>query len=123
MISQAPCRPETKKYRECLREKQSSGRNCDTVARAMEMCREKWRISNNIALEYDGTRIVPTKECMPINDQIQQCLKWKKGHQEKCQHLIDELKDCMKRYGKGVVVKPTSGDKIWSDYNKEEKKK
>jgi hypothetical protein len=80
----ASCQYEVGKYRECLREKRSSGRSCDRLAEALEACRVKWRAQNQIKLEFDGTRILPNKKCKPLNDKVQHCLKWKKGDQDKC---------------------------------------
>ena len=108
----APCRPETAKYRACLREKRSSGRNCDYLAKKLEACRTKWRKENRIAIQFDGTRVLPNEKCRALNETVQNCLKWRQGQQEKCRDEIEALNECMLKT-KGKIVPPTSTDKIW----------
>lgn len=91
-----------------------TGRSCERLAKNLEACREKWRKANNIKLEHDGTRVLPNPECKQLNEKMQHCLKWK-GNEAECQDVINALKACMART-KGVVAKPTSGDKVWADY-------
>ena len=62
---------------------------------------------------FDGTRILPSKECRPLSCDVQRCIQWKKGDQSKCQTEIKALKTCMEST-KGTVAAPTEGDKIWS---------
>ena len=108
----APCRAETQKFRDCLREKRSSGRNCDHLAKSLEDCRCRWRKENHVHTQFDGTRILPPAHCVPLNDNVQSCLKWRKGDQSKCREAIEALKECMAE-APGVVARPTALDKVW----------
>ncbi len=117
VLIMASCRDESEKYRECLREKKSSGRKCDNLAKSLEECRVKWRAKNKITLDYDGTRVLPNPKCEPLSATVQHCLKWKGGDESKCKEAIDVLNMCMAEE-KGVVGAPTAGDKIWSDFKK-----
>ena len=110
------CRKETKAYRQCLHEKRSSGRSCDHLAKTLESCRERHRVANKIENStFDGTRVLPNSACKPLNLKMQRCLAWKKGDEGKCRGEIKNLGKCMSETD-GVVVKPTEGDKLWSDY-------
>ena len=104
----ACCRQETDKYRQCLREKRSSGRKCDGPAKDLEVCREKWRKDHNVGpLNFDGTRIIPPKQCRALNGDVQACLKRTGVDEVKCRVQIDALKACMAS-APGVVVPPPS---------------
>jgi hypothetical protein len=110
-----PCRSETKSYRSCLREQRSSGRKCNYYAVKLEKCRQKYRKTNHVAHNFDGTRVLPNKKCRIMNEAVQACLKWKAGKEALCRNEINKLSDCMKTT-KGEVAEPTKGDKVWSDY-------
>mmetsp|Transcript_16224 Transcript_16224/g.36494 ORF Transcript_16224/g.36494 Transcript_16224/m.36494 type:complete len:118 (-) Transcript_16224:601-954(-) len=116
----ASCQHQTKKYRECLHEQKSSSRKCTHLAKTLEACREKWRAANKVKLQYDGSRVLPNPKCKVLNEQVQYCIKKKKGDQSKCREEISALKSCMD-IEKGIIVAPTLGDKIWSDYTSREK--
>ena len=120
----ASCRNETEKYRQCLKDSKTTGcvgsKKCKVLAQVLEDCRERYRRDNQIQLEFDGTRIVPNSECQPLNKQVQRCLKFHQSDQSECQNEILQLKDCMTTK-QGIVVAPTEGDKIWSDYKKKSK--
>mmetsp|Transcript_29988 Transcript_29988/g.45468 ORF Transcript_29988/g.45468 Transcript_29988/m.45468 type:complete len:121 (-) Transcript_29988:219-581(-) len=116
------CRKETQEYRNCLKEKNiQKGRSCISLAQTLETCRERFRKANDVATEFDGTRVLPNKKCEPLNKKVQHCLKWKKGVEHLCQEDIDAFNKCMSRE-KGVVVEPTAGDKVWSDYKNNKKR-
>mmetsp|Transcript_22706 Transcript_22706/g.34414 ORF Transcript_22706/g.34414 Transcript_22706/m.34414 type:complete len:120 (+) Transcript_22706:38-397(+) len=115
------CRKETQAYRTCLKEKNiQKERSCIGLAETLESCRERFRKANAITTEFDGTRVVPNKKCKPLNEKVQHCLKWKKGVEHLCQEDIDVFNACMSREAV-VVVEPTEGDKVWSDYKKKVK--
>jgi hypothetical protein len=114
------CKAETQAYRKCLKDSRDSGgggtKKCKPLALTMEQCREKWRQENDIEqVQFDGTRILPNHKCRPLNAKVQHCLKWKRGDESQCQIDIRNLNTCMQNE-KGVVVAPTEGDKVWSDY-------
>eukprot|EP00934_Nitzschia_sp_Nitz4_P006492 Nitzschia sp. Nitz4//scaffold127_size64804//35553//35915//NITZ4_006179-RA/size64804-processed-gene-0.80-mRNA-1//-1//CDS//3329534759//6482//frame0 len=115
----AACRKETERYRQCLKDSKQRGvngsKNCKSLALSLESCREKWRKANHREHNFDGTRIVPNKKCLPFNSKVQRCLKWKKGDETQCREDIQALKTCMDTE-KGVLAAPTEGDKVWSDY-------
>jgi predicted methyltransferase len=118
----AACRTETQAYRKCLQDSRNSGggstKKCHSVAITLENCRERWRKSNGIpTVEFDGTRVLPNHKCRPLNAKVQRCLKWKQGDESQCRDEIEVLTTCMAKE-KGVVVVPTEGDKVWSDYHK-----
>ena len=119
------CQNETQAYRTCLKENRihkNGSKKCVHLAKTLETCREKFRKTNNIGEStFDGTRVVPNSKCLPFNKKVQHCLKWKKGKEELCQDDINELKSCLAKE-KGVVVGPTEGDKLWSDYKNQQKK-
>ena len=85
------------------------------MAKDLEACRRKWRADNSVKHEFDGRRILPSKNCKLLNAEVQKCMKWKKSDESKCQNPIQELKVCMETE-EGILVAPTEGDKIWSDY-------
>ena len=109
------CAPETRSFRQCLREQRSSGRKCTHLAKSLETCRERWRRAQGAKVKHDGTRILPNRACAPLSKAVQHCIKWKKGDESKCTEHIDALQQCMAN-NKGVVAKPTEGDKIWKDF-------
>jgi hypothetical protein len=117
----AACKDETKAYRQCLKDSHTSGcassasKRCKSYAVAVEACREEWRRQHNIVHEFDGSRILPSHKCQPLNKKMQQCLKWKHGDQSQCQSEIQVLQQCMANE-EGILAAPTEGDKVWSDY-------
>jgi hypothetical protein len=112
----ASCKADTQAYRKCLKDSRNSGGGrCTHLAETLEACREKWRRENDVQHQFDGTRNLPNAKCLPLNQKVQHCLKWKQGDESQCQMEIRSLKDCMGRE-KGRVAPPTDGDKIWSDY-------
>jgi len=113
----AACRKETQAYRQCLKEKRSSGRSCDNLAKPLESCRERFRTANQIESKFDGTRVLPSPVCKPLNLKMQRCLAWRKGDEGKCKEEIKDLEECMGQT-EGVVVEATKGDKLWSDYKR-----
>ena len=115
MAGSRPCQRETKLYRACLREQRSSGRKCTHLAKSLEVCREKWRKAQGTAVRHDGTRVLPNKACAPLNKAVQHCIQWKKGNEAQCKEYINALQQCMAET-KGIVAKPTDGDKIWADF-------
>mmetsp|Transcript_34390 Transcript_34390/g.83212 ORF Transcript_34390/g.83212 Transcript_34390/m.83212 type:complete len:120 (-) Transcript_34390:121-480(-) len=116
----APCRKETKAYRRCLKEKRSGGRQCESLARTLEACREQWRRANNLDLKFDGTRIIPNQKCKVLNEKVQHCLRWRGADEEKCSKDIAMLKQCMAST-KGSVARPTVTDTIWTDHKPKDK--
>lgn len=113
----ASCKADTQAYRQCLKDSRNSGggKKCTHLATKLEACREKWRRENDVQHEFDGTRVLPNSKCLPLNQQVQRCLKWKQGDESQCQTEIQGLKDCMSKE-KGRVAAPTAGDKLWADY-------
>ena len=118
----ASCKADTLAYRNCLKDSRSSGsggggsKKCTPLAQTLEACREKWRQENQIEHQFDGTRILLHPTCQPLNQTVQQCLKWKNADESQCQFEIQTLKTCMKDHQQGILAPPTAGDKIWSDY-------
>ena len=108
------CQRETKRVRDCIREKRMTGRRCDDVAKSLESCRQKWRKKNNAVVSHNGTRVLPNSKCIKHNDAVQACLKWRNGRQEKCASEIRALRDCMDRTA-GTIAPATAMDRIWSD--------
>jgi len=115
----ASCKAETQTYRKCLKDAHQAGcgaaKACAKQAKVLEACRESWRKENAVELTFDGTRTLPNKKCSDLNSQVQKCMKWKKNDERKCQEPIVALRKCMEST-QGVVVAPTEGDKLWSDY-------
>jgi len=89
------CRAESDSYRKCLKEKRSSGRQCNKLLDVLETCREQWRQSNNAVLEHDGTRVLPPPECRRLSCEMQACLKRTGVNESKCAAEITALKECM----------------------------
>ena len=118
----APCRRETKAFRQCLHEKRSSGRKCDHLAKKLEACRVQWRKANRVQHTFDGTRVLPAVRCRPLSDKVQSCLRVHGGKEAKCKRSIERLRVCMAETA-GVVAEPTAGDKLWSDYKQKQKLK
>ncbi|CAB9515160.1 expressed unknown protein [Seminavis robusta] len=111
------CQLETKKYRQCLKDTGGSGcgRSCLKQAKALETCRENWRKEKKLVHQFDGRRFLPNKKCKLLNQEVQKCMKWKKGDQSKCEEPIQKLKLCMDQE-QDILAAPTAGDKVWSDY-------
>jgi len=65
--------------------------------------------------EFEGRRMLPNKKCKLLNAEVQKCINWKNSDESKCQEPIRALKVCMDKE-EGILVVPTEGDKIWSDY-------
>lgn len=122
MMSSSSCRDETAAYRQCLKDAHSSGcsngaSKCRSKAQVLEACRERHRqqLGLSTGTTFDGTRVLPNAKCRPLNKKVQHCLKWKNGDESQCRSEISALKQCMSQEA-GVVVAPTEGDKVWSDY-------
>ena len=89
------CRNESQKYRECLKEKRSSGRKCDNLLATLELCREQWREKNQATLRHDGSRVLPPPQCRRLSCEMQACLKRTGVDESKCAIEIAALKKCM----------------------------
>jgi hypothetical protein len=112
------CQAETKKYRTCLKDSNSSGcgRSCLAAAKALEACREQFRKEHQLVHQFDGRRFLPPKKCQILNREVQKCMKNNGADQTRCQAPIQRLKTCMDQE-KAILAAPTEGDKIWSDYS------
>jgi hypothetical protein len=122
----ASCKGETRAYRQCLKDhRRDASTRCRPLAVTLEACRDRFRPADSGGGPvaggeappgtFDGTRVIPNPKCRPHNAQVQHCLKWKGGDEGQCREVISSLRTCMDRE-EGVVVPPTEGDKIWSDY-------
>ena len=138
IMSSLACKALTVAYRNCLQDCRDAGRSntasktCKPYALKLDHCRAEWKRKNpskptttttttstttttNSTNAFDGTRILPNPECRPLSCQVQACIKWKQGDQTQCRPEIQALEQCMKTTD-DVIVAPTDGDKVWSDY-------
>ena len=110
------CEVERKKYRACLEDSGrlrscirgdsgGSTRACSNSAHGLEVCRKKWRQQANqgttdddqVLLLFDASRVLPSKRCQLLNQQVRRCMKWKQNDQSKCEDPIHALMVCMKQ--------------------------
>ena len=132
-MSSLACKASTVAYRNCLKDCRDAGRSstasktCKPYALKLDHCRAEWKrknpskptttttVATTTTQTFDGTRIVPNPACRPLSCQVQACIKWKQGDQTQCQAEIQALEQCMNTTD-DVIVAPTDGDKVWSDY-------
>ena len=137
-MSSLACKASTVAYRNCLKDCRDAGRSntasktCKPYALTLDHCRAEWKRKNPSTgttatttkaaaassrkdTTFDGTRILPNPACRPLSCQVQACIKWKQGDQTQCQSEIKALEQCMNTTD-DVIVAPTDGDKVWSDY-------
>jgi hypothetical protein len=97
----ASCQKETQAYRMCLKENQihrKGASKCNGLAKTLEACRDKFRRANKIGeSQFDSTRVLSNPKCLPLNQKVQHCLKWRKGSKHLCKDDIF----CVHGQGKG----------------------